>query len=96
MTSGLLWYDADAKVEPAAKILEAVARYQERFGEKPNCCHVPTGASVIGASLVIVEDRWLRPGFFWVGVDTDIAAKHQPAPLSSRRRARNSRGADAA
>ena len=39
MKSGLLWYDASTQ-DMAAKILQAAARYQQKFGVKPDTCFV--------------------------------------------------------
>ena len=80
MRSGLLWYDGDAKTPLASKIERAVARYQARFGQRPNACYVNPasleretechGVRVVGAPNIL-------PGHFWVGIES--AWKDHPA-----------------
>ena len=58
MKLGLLWYDADQRVSPQARLAEAATRFAERFGRPANCCHVnpeelfaDPAISVVGRSL---------------------------------------------
>ncbi len=68
---GLLWYDGDPKSALTSKIERAVARYEAKFGRRPNTCYVHQasleqemhwqGVRVLGAAFVL-------PNHFWVGV----------------------------
>ncbi len=82
MKSGLLWYDADARKSAQEKIDEAVGRYAEKFGVQPNACHVAPGYETLHGVVAVVPDRWIRPGYFWLGVDEELP---QPGPRRSRR-----------
>jgi hypothetical protein len=82
MKSGLLWYDSDARKSALDKIDEAVERYVEKFGVQPNACHVTPGVETAHDSVAVVPNRWLRPGYFWLGVDEELP---QPGPRRSRR-----------
>ena len=82
MKSGLLWYDPDAKKTSGAKIDEAFERYVEKFGVQPNSCHVAPGGETAHGSIAVVPDRWIRPGYFWLGVDETLP---RPGPRRSRR-----------
>ncbi len=82
MKSGLLWYDADARKSDQTKIDEAVERYTEKFGVQPNACHVAPGGLMAHDSVAVIPDRWIRPGYFWLGVDDELP---QPGPRRSRR-----------
>ena len=70
MKSGLLWYDASAQ-DMTAKILQAAARYQQKFGVKPDTCFVnpkdaPHAASVQG--IHIKSKTTIMPNHIWLGV----------------------------
>ncbi len=82
MKSGLLWYDADARKSDQTKIDEAVERYVEKFGVQPNACHVTPGGEMAHETVAVIPDRWIRPGYFWLGVDEELP---QPGPRRSRR-----------
>lgn len=70
MTSGFMWYDADKTATPAAKLADAVAVYQAKYGHAPTECHVAPGAEFDGGAIKIVGDRWIRADFFWLGHDS--------------------------
>jgi hypothetical protein len=82
MKSGLLWYDADPKKATREKIDEAAARYAEKFGVEPNACHVAPGVEAPHDAIEVVPDRWIRPGYFWLGVDEELPVAR---PRRSRR-----------
>ncbi len=82
MKSGLLWYDADTRKSAQTKIDEAVERYVEKFGVQPNACHVAPGWEMAHEAVAVIPDHWIRPGYFWLGVDEELP---QPGPRRSRR-----------
>ena len=84
LSSGLMWYDPDSRKAPEVKIGEAARRYRERFGADPNVCHVGLEAVVGQATVPIVANRWIRPGYFWLGIDEELAMARPPeaAPIS--------------
>jgi hypothetical protein len=71
MNIGLLWHDSQHPVDLAVKL--AAARYEERFGEKPNVCYVhptalPDGDRMVGVMSIKSSSRVLRY-HFWIGVE---------------------------
>jgi hypothetical protein len=82
MQSGLLWFDPDTKKSARDKIDEAIERYVEKFGVQPNACHVAPSGETVHDTIAVVPDRWIRPGYFWIGVDETLP---RPGPRRSRR-----------
>lgn len=71
MTIGLLWHDNQHPIDLAVKL--AAARYEERFGEKPNVCYVhptvlPDGDRTVSGVLIKSSSRVLRC-HYWIGVE---------------------------
>jgi len=71
MQSGLLWYD-NSTLDMTAKILQAAARYQQKFGVKPDTCFVnpkdaPHVATVQG--IHIKTKLTAMPNYFWLGIN---------------------------
>jgi len=93
MKSGLMWYDPDPKKPASLKIEEAAQRYREKFGTEPNACHVCPGEAASHDRMLVVPNRWIRPHYFWLGVDEhlppapDQLAARRPAAVEPRRRA---------
>ncbi len=40
MTGGLLWFDDNPMRKVEEKVQRAAARYQQKFGSRPNVCYV--------------------------------------------------------
>ncbi|MCL6431963.1 MAG: hypothetical protein K6V36_14065 [Anaerolineae bacterium] len=79
---GLLWYDGDARRPLTAKIEEAAACYERKFGERPNRCYVHD--SCIDGEMEWRGVRILRapnvlPNHFWIGL-----LRQQPGGASRR------------
>jgi hypothetical protein len=74
MQEGLLWFDADAKTAPQAKLAEAAARFAERFGRPANCCHVHPDELFAAPDFVVVPNPAVLRHHFWVGRDEALAA----------------------
>ena len=72
MREGLLWYDPDPRRPTAEKIAAAAARYRERFGRGPNCCHLHPSEPVEDAPLHVVPDSGILRHHFLVGVDETL------------------------
>lgn len=85
MNSGLMWYDADPKKPASVKIEEAAKRYREKFGVEPNACHVSPGEEASHDRVQVVPNRWIRPHYFWLGVEETLPAA--PRRLEARRTA---------
>ena len=89
LKAGLLWFDDDARRPLAQKIADAVARYQERLGERPSVCQVNPGQAATLATgkgappqpLLLVPDATLRPNYFLVGVDSGAVESGQAPEL---------------
>lgn len=72
MKVGLLWFDDDPRRPFEVKVEEAVERYAEKFGERPNACFVnprtlPEGVRSL-AGVTIRASATVLPNHFWVGV----------------------------
>src|SRR6266480_1705700 len=82
MKLGLLWYDADPRLTPKARLADAAGRYVERFGKPVNCCHVNPAELFDEAGILIVADPSVRRNHIWVGRDESL----EPAPRRRRPR----------
>ena len=69
---GLLWYDADRKRGLQVKMDEAAERYLQKFGVKPNTCHVNPADKTNHPWLHVVENKAIRHNHFWLGVDEEL------------------------
>jgi hypothetical protein len=72
MKTGLLWFDDSPRMSLADKVVDAVRRYEEKFGRSPNVCYVHPSA-VVGAQtpsmgVRVVVCSGVQPNHFWVGV----------------------------
>lgn len=74
MKVGLLWYDADARRSSRTKVDEAAQRYLDKFGVYPDTCHVNPGDSLVHDVLRIVPNRWIRPNYYWIGIDDEATS----------------------
>lgn len=83
MNEGLLWLDADKKRDLAEKVARAAARYAEKFGQRPNLCHVhPStldGPIELDGVRVVPAPNILKH-HFWVGVEENGTALKAEAP----------------
>lgn len=74
MKTGLLWFDSDPKRPLEDKVAAAVQRYLEKFGVRPDACHVNPGQLPQQETHVegvrIVADDNVLPHHFWVGCST--------------------------
>lgn len=71
MRSGLLWYDGDPKRALTSKVEQAVARYQARFGRRPNACYVHPASlerEMEWQGVRVMARANVLPNHFWVGV----------------------------
>lgn len=72
MTTGMLWYDDDPRLDLAAKIEKAKVHYLKKYGRTPNLCFVNpsmlnTPLPRVGEIFVQV-DQMVLPNHFWLGV----------------------------
>jgi len=67
MRIGLLWYDADRKKSLEQKIDEALYRYADKFGTRPNACHVNPQQAGAHPRLRVIPNRLIQPDHFWLG-----------------------------
>jgi hypothetical protein len=74
MREGLLWYDADPKRAPQAKLDDARRRYVERYGLEANCCHVAPDEVFAHPEVQIVANPAVLPHHFWIGRDETLVA----------------------
>ena len=74
MKTGMLWYDNDPNKALAAKVIEAMKYYNEKYGQVPNVCMVnPSALKGVKApeigKLVVRAYRPVLPGHLWIGVE---------------------------
>ena len=64
----MLWFDNDKK-PLAEKITEAAAYYRDKYGQAPNCCHVPRSESATDINGIrVVASPYILPNHLWIGV----------------------------
>jgi hypothetical protein len=72
LKEGLLWHDAGAG-DLASKVIAAAKRYEEKFGVKPDTCHVhpvmlPKRATPTRVGQIeVLGNASMMPDHFWVG-----------------------------
>ena len=71
MREGLLWFDPDKRRTPQEKLDQAAARYTERFGRRPDTCHVNPAELFVHPTVKIVPNPAILRGHFWVGEDEE-------------------------
>jgi hypothetical protein len=71
MRSGLLWYDADRKKPLQDKLKEGIWCYEEKFGCRPNACHLSPGTEATYPELRLVPNKFIQPNHFWLGVEEE-------------------------
>ena len=71
MKVGMLWYDGSDRRPFDAKVQQAVARYEGKYGHKPNLCYVhPSslrGAKGWKGSIRVMAAENVLPNHFWLG-----------------------------
>ena len=73
-THYLGWFDDSPKKTAAFKIGEAVAADVQRFQHQPNIVLVNEADLVAVAGVQIRQERFIRPGNFWVGREDEVVA----------------------
>ena len=76
METGMMWFDNNPKMELDGKIQRAVAYYEEKYGQKPDCCMVHPSmlvgdAAALGrddSRLEICPADFVNPNHFWIGM----------------------------
>ncbi len=72
MESGMLWFDNDQKTDFTAKVRNATAYYQKKYGKAPNACYVHP--SMLPQDLIVIDgvrmyvSNAVIPFHFWVGM----------------------------
>ncbi len=67
------WYDDDAKKKVITKIDEAIERYERKYKATPNICLVSEKELVEHPRIKVRAARHLRPSYFYVGFDAEVA-----------------------
>ncbi len=71
MKEGLLWFDDDPRRQIVEKVLQAAARYRQKFGSAPDVCYVSEqmldGDEMRVGDLRILPASTVRPHHFWIG-----------------------------
>ncbi len=71
LSFGLLWYDGDPKKALTSKVEQAAARYQGKFGRRPNACYVPHASlerELDWQGIRVMAAPNVLPGHLWIGV----------------------------
>lgn len=72
MSTGMLWFDNDPKLDLPTKIQRAIEYYQNKYGQKPDLCYVNPGAAADklpkAAGLEVQPNQMILPNHFWLGI----------------------------
>jgi len=72
MSTGMLWYDSNPKIDLLSQIAQAAAYYQYKYGQYPELCYVsPDTLDALSArpnDIAVLPDRQVQPGHLWLGV----------------------------
>ena len=72
MSTGMLWFDNDPKLDLPAKIQRAMDYYQKKYGQKPDLCYVNPSAlddkPLRGAGVEVQTNQMILPNHFWLGM----------------------------
>lgn len=69
------WYDPDKKKKPAAKIAEAVERYEEKWGRRPSVVLVNAADLVDYPGIEVRPVAHVAPNTFFVGEDEELVSQ---------------------
>jgi len=93
LREGLLWFDDDTRRSVAVRVRNAIERYEERFGIRPNFCYLnpdqATNLQIPG--LALVGEASLGRNYFLLGHDTNQEVSAPAPPLTPLRRQRPAR-----
>ncbi len=73
MNVGMLWFDADPRVNLDARLTRAAAYYQEKYGSVPNLCFIHPATAGDDppqkvADLEVRTSKKILPDHFWLGI----------------------------
>lgn len=72
MSTGMLWFDNDPKLDLPAKIQRAIEYYQKKYGQKPDLCFVNPAALIDhppkGSGVEVQTSQMILPNHFWLGM----------------------------
>jgi hypothetical protein len=72
MSTGMLWFDNDPKLDLPAKIKRATEYYQKKYGQKPDLCFVNPSAvsdrAPKGTGVEVQTNQMILPNHFWLGM----------------------------
>lgn len=72
MSTGMLWFDNDPKLDVMAKIQRAMDYYQKKYGQKPDLCYINPSAlgdkPLKGAGVEVQTNQMILPNHFWLGM----------------------------
>ena len=76
MKIGMLWYDDTLKRLATEKVARAAAYYAEKYGARPNTCHVHPSVldgmqALEPSGMHLISDRGIQVNHFWVGVSEE-------------------------
>ena len=79
MDIGMLWMDDGRGRSLDSRVREAAASYQQQYGVAPSICMVPEAELKEGLQAVgeirLESSARLLPNYFWIGRETELAAK---------------------
>jgi hypothetical protein len=73
MNIGMLWFDNDPSTDLDAKVKQAAAYYNQKYGKAPNLCYVhpcmlSDGEAQTG-EIAIKTNGTVLPNHFWIGIN---------------------------
>ncbi len=63
------WYDPDKKKSPQQKLLDAIKRYQEKWGRSPSVALVNAADAIEAPGIEVRVATHVAPNTFYVGDD---------------------------
>ena len=93
---GLLWFDDSPTRATADKIGNAVARYRQKYGHKPDVCyvhpaHLNEGEMSLADGVKVLAAKSVLPNHFWLGIQSSPGGDRTPAPRPSSGASRSQR-----
>ena len=74
MSTGMLWFDNDPKLDLSAKIQRAMEYYQKKYGQIPDLCFVNpmaiSGRPPKGTGVEVQTNQMILPNHLWLGMKT--------------------------
>jgi len=81
---GMLWYDDSPTRSVSEKVERAAARYEKKYGHKPDVCyvhpeHLKEGEVSVVEGVKVLPSKSVLRYHFWLGVEAESGKKRKVA-----------------